>query len=616
MKPDQKKQLLFVGILVGLLVGVGAVVWGMYALGRVGWDSLKQRQASRMAELTADYAREGKFEEAAMSAHTALRLNPTQPGATRFMAGLMEAEGRWQQAMELYGRLYHSGGGSLEDLKKQAINAARGDYMDPARWLAGEVAKKGEPEFPLLLEAEILLKKGDVEGARQVLQKVVDRHKSRTAQAALMRFLLAHPEKDGNAALQKSILALKDGDDEIALEALAVGLASGLAPEESRADFVAKLRAHPKRTERTLLLADTAELAIDPATKPRVVEAMVGRLKGGKIDERLVAASWLNAQGQPREALALITPEDAISNSSAMRAWLDSAAALGEWKAMLGVLARKDVPLAPHMVRVYTARALKMDGRSAEGDGVYRAALEEFRDKPLETAEVLEYLHRSGEYAIFDEGLKAQLEKPGVAMDTMVRLVPVVLDARDSARMREVLEMALASPNLAEAVPLHNDAAYLDLVLGRPVDAGVLRARLKEFPNDPAVFFTLVLERLRNGNAREALAMVEQANPDVNTLARMAGRKKPCESRQESRRREFPPRNWRCSAPRSPQAGSSRQKSGAFGYRAAAQRGNWRAMLRQRRDGVFAKAARGGSGGPRPTTQAWVTYPSSESHRN
>jgi tetratricopeptide (TPR) repeat protein len=514
MRKEPKHRRYFGPILAGVLL-----VWGLYAGGRAGLDFLKKWQASRMADLSADYAREGKFEEAAMSAHTALRLDPTQPGATRFMAGLMEAEGRWEQAMELYGRLYHSGGGSLEDLKMQAINAARGDYTVPARWLAGEVSKKGEPEFSLLLEAEILLKKGDVEGARRVLRQAVDQHKSRTAQAAMMRFLLAHPEKEGNAALQKTILELKDGDDAIALQALAVGLAGGLVPEESRGEFVAKLRAHPKRVERTHLLADTAEVAIDPSAKPRVVEAMVGRLKGGNIEDRLIAASWLNAQGQPREALDLIAPEDAISNSAAMRAWLDSAAALGEWRAMLGVLARKDVPLPPHMVQVYTARALKMDGRSAEGDAIYQAVLEEFRDKPLETAEVLEYLHRSGEYAIFDEGLKPQLERPGVAMDAMVRLVPVVLDARDSARMREVLGMALATPNLAEAVPLLNDAAYLDLVLGRPVDAGVLRARLKEFPKDPAVFFTLVLERLRNGNAREALAMIEQANPDVSTLA-------------------------------------------------------------------------------------------------
>lgn len=506
-------------ILAGVLVLFGLLALGIYVGGRTGLEALKKWQASNLANLADRYAAEGKYAEAAMTANTALRLNPVQPEATRFMAGLMEAEGRWSQAMELYGRLYQAGNGTMEDLKKQAINAARGKYTDPARFLAGQVAQKGMPEFPLLLEAEILLGKDDVDGALESLRQAVATHKSRAAQAAMLRFLLAHPQKIEDAELLESIWALKDGDDEFALEALGVGLATGITPEKSRAEFVAKLRAHPKRTERTLLLADTAEVAIDPASKPRVARDMAARLKNGKIEDRIVGASWLNSQGQPREALELIAPEDAIENAAALRSWLDSAAALGEWKAMLAVLGREDLPLPPHMARVYTARALKMDGRTEEGDAAYRAALEEFRDKPQETAEVLEYLHRSGEYAIFDEGLKPQLEKPTEAMDMVARLVPVVLDARDSARMRDVIGLALASPHLGEALPLLNDAAYLDLVLGRPVDAEVLRARFRDYPNDAAVFFTLVLERLRAGQAREALAMVEKANPDPNSLA-------------------------------------------------------------------------------------------------
>ena len=503
----------------GIFAGVVVLALAGFIGGRKAWVALKNWQADRLAELSTKYAKEGRWNEAAMSADTALRLDPAQPEATRFMAGLMEAEGRWEQAMELYGRLYNSGGGNLEDLKKQAINAARGEYYDPARWLAGLAAEKGDPSFPLILEAEILFKKGDVDGAHRTLLQALAKGKSRATQAAMMRFLLANPRMAKGSDLLQAVWALKDGKDDLALEALAVGLAGGVAPEDKRADFISKIRSHPEPNEKILLLADTAELAVDPVSKPRVVGELVRRLKNAKREERLTGAMWLNSQGQPREALELIHPEDAMSEAAAMRAWLDSVAALGEWKAMLDVLARKDVPLPSHMVRVYTARALKMDGRPAEGDAAYRATLVEFRDKPVETLEVLEYLHRSGEYAIFDEGLKAQLEKPGVAMDAMAGVVPVVLDARDSARMREVLGMALATPNLADAVPLLNDAAYLDLVLGRPVDAEVLRARLKEFPNDPAVFFTLVLERLRNGNASEALAMVVQANPDVNSLA-------------------------------------------------------------------------------------------------
>jgi len=507
-----QKILLVSGVL--LIGGTGLYLGAGKAL-----KAWKDWQASRLAGLSREYARKEKWQEALMSADTALRLNPTQPEASRFMAGLMEAEGRWEQAMELYGRLYSSGGGNLEDLKKQAINAARGQYNDPARWLAGLVAEKGDPSFPLVLDAEILLKKGDVDGAREALRQALSKGPSRTAQAAMMRFLLANPQKDSGSDLLVAVWALKDGTDEIALEALAVGLAAGVAPEEKRSEFVSSIRKHPKPGEKILLLADTAELAIDPSSKPRVVEGLVRRLKNGKIADRVTGAMWLNSQGQPRAALDLIRPEDAISNAAAMRTWLDSVAALGDWNAMLGVLARKDVPLPPHMVRVYTARALKMDGRPAEGDAAYRAALVEFRDKPQQIGEVLEYLHRSGEYAIFDEGLQVQLAKPGEALDMMGRLMPAMLDTRDSARVRDVLKLAMQSPNLADAVPLQNDIAYLDLVLGQPVDAAALRERYRQFPGDAAALFNVVLERLRQGNPREALAILEKAGVDPRNLA-------------------------------------------------------------------------------------------------
>lgn len=502
-----------------IVCGVGVLSVAGFFFGRKGWAEFKEWRADALAELSGEYAKEGKWNEAAMSADTALRLDPVQPEATRFMAQLMEAEGRWVQAMELYGRLYNSGGGSLEDLKKQAVNAARGNYADPARWLAGVVAEKGEPEFPLVLEAEMLVKKGDVEGAHAKLREAVGIRNSRSARAAMMRFLLERPRKDGGKELFETVWALKDGDDEFAAEALAVGLASGVAAEGQRAEFVQKIRSHPKRTERLLMLADTVEVAVDPGSKPRVAAGMAARLAGAALDERLVGAMWLNSQGQPREALALLPPEDAMKNAAAMRAWLDAAAGLGEWDAMRAVLARKDVPLPAHMAKVYTGRALKMGGKAQEGEAAYRAVVGEFRDRPQETAEILEYLHRSGEYAIFDDGLKAQVAVPAGALDMVSRLVPVVLDARDSARMREVVALALASPNLSDNPALRNDADYLDLVLGRPIDVAALRARREANPGDAALLFTFALERLKAGQSGEALALLENANMDVRTLA-------------------------------------------------------------------------------------------------
>jgi hypothetical protein len=51
------------------------------------------------------------------------------------------------------------------------------------------------------------------------------------------------------------------------------------------------------------------------------------------------------------------------------------------------------------------------------------------------------------------------------------------------------------------------------------VDAAAIRARQKQNPGDPAALFNLVLECLRAGNEAEALALLQNANLDIRTMA-------------------------------------------------------------------------------------------------
>jgi tetratricopeptide (TPR) repeat protein len=65
----------------------------------------KRLQSERLSKLALDYAaHDGKLQEAMAAADTAIRLNPNQSDALRFMAGMLEVDGRSSQAMELYGR--------------------------------------------------------------------------------------------------------------------------------------------------------------------------------------------------------------------------------------------------------------------------------------------------------------------------------------------------------------------------------------------------------------------------------------------------------------------------------------------------------------------------------
>ena len=502
------------------VVCIGLALTGiLFALSKIyGWA--KRFQAGRLAQMAEGYAKQGKMQEAVMSADTALRLDPRQPTALRFMAELFEADGRSNQAMELYGRLYQSGGGTLEDLKKQALHALSAGYTEPATYLAQLVAEKGEPDFPLLLEAEIKTRNGETTEALEILRQAVDLHGGRSSRLALLRLLLAMPNADNREIdIRTQLMQLKDGTDAAALEALAVGASSDLLPPETRLEWIKKIRQHPIKRLPLLLFADTTEVQLDPASQPRVAAELVQRVRGKSLQDRLQAAQWLLWKGQPQDAVEILPLKDALTRADAMRTWVDLAAAIGEWNTLRDALAVPTNPLPRHISKIYTARAFKMSGRDAEGDALYRAALEEYKDKPAESLEMLEYLHRSGEYGLFDTSLPYQLTKPGNAMAAMQSLVPVVAEARDSTRLRQLFQMAQDCETLKDNNLILNDAAYLDLILGRVTNTAALEKRFQENPADPAVRFTLALARLQQGKKLPALTLLQQANIPPQNLA-------------------------------------------------------------------------------------------------
>jgi hypothetical protein len=436
------------------------------------------------------------------------------------MAELFEADGRSNQAMELYGRLYQSGGGTLEDLKKQALNALRAGYTDPATYLAQLVAEQGEPDFPLVLEAEIKARNGENAEALDLLRQAVSLHGGRSSRLALLRLLLKTPNADNrNIEISEQLMNLKDGTDPAALEALVAGVSSDLLPPETRLEWIKKIRQHPIKRLPLLLFVDTTEVQLDPASLPRVATELVQRVRGKSLQDRLQAAQWLLWKGQPRDALEILPLKDALTRADAMRTWVDLAAAIGEWNTLRDALAVPTNPLPGHISKIYTARAFKMSGSDAEGDAIYRVALDEYKDKPAETLEILEYLHRSGEYVFFDASVPYQLAKPAHAMAAMQSLVPVVAEARDSTRLRRLFQMAQDCETLKDNNLILNDAAYLDLILGRATDTAALEKRFQENPSDPAVRFTLALAKLQQGQKLPALTLLQQANIPLQNLA-------------------------------------------------------------------------------------------------
>jgi hypothetical protein len=120
---------------------------------------------------------------------------------------------------------YASGHGTLDDLKKQALNAVKAGYIDPAARLAKLVADKGEPDFPLVVEAQIKIHNDQPLEALPILRQAVSLHGSTSSRLALVRLLMALPDLENrDLEMGEQLQLLKDGTSESALEALAIGI--------------------------------------------------------------------------------------------------------------------------------------------------------------------------------------------------------------------------------------------------------------------------------------------------------------------------------------------------------------------------------------------------------
>lgn len=91
----------------------------------------------------------------------------------------------------------------------------------------------------------------------------------------------------------------------------------------------------------------------------------------------------------------------------------------------------------------------------------------------------------------------------------LLQLAPAIERGGDAVALREFLEFAAGSGPLGTYAMLQNDLAYLDLVLGGPVDHADIDRRALNFPENAACRFTQALSQWRRGQAAKALVTVD-----------------------------------------------------------------------------------------------------------
>lgn len=429
-----------------------------------GYRWLSQFRAAQMASGAHEYLAEGKVREALLRAQSALRMEPEGPDAWRSMAAVMEAIGN-PLALGCYEKLVTLGAANDEDRRNYVRAALRLGQSSMARRQAEELGKAGDSGFLHLVAAEEAMANGNTAAAEAELRKVPASSVVHGEARLLLGQLLAARGGEGPQAEALALFReLSAGDDRVAASALAAALVADLVPSDERVAWAERLAGHPGGDEKTFLVVQSTRLAVDPSSRPRVLDEVMSYFGGRGVERKTPAVIWLNTEGEYDLALRLVSSQEALANTDAYVAWLDTLAGKGDWARVEAALAGEKIPLQGVSLEMFRARAARMTGKEGAAQQGYQRAVNTALREPQQLGAVMAFLESDGQLAVLRESFRAGLLQPATAQSARQGLVAMEKRTRDAGKMRDLHK--LLRDALPEDKDVQSDAIYYDLVLG------------------------------------------------------------------------------------------------------------------------------------------------------
>lgn len=503
-----------------LLLASGAVVAAI--LGAVGYHFFTGWRAGDLAAKANQNFEQGNYRIAWLQINSAKDLRPEEPEVLRVLGKIEGAMGQ-ANALDHYTKLSQKTDLTAEDLQARAAIAARfGDDKQFAE-AVGDLEKSG-----LVLEAGKLraarkLRKGDIDRAIGEARAAAGISQDPALKLDLARLLVQRYRPELGPGKNPSAEALAGSAETMAIidslletpernEALAFALNEISAPPENRIRW-AKAAMEKVETDNPALLPAAAVLVRSGQQTPQEIHGQLRPIfDAAPLDRRSAYALWLVGAGLPKEALTLITAQEAGESTAAFAARTEALFAADN---LDGVLAAVDAGgnVDADVRFAAKARAEYARGRGPQGGA---AALREAIDAAAKLRR-LEFILPSGDAlgasAVVDASLTELCGNPAVS-DYVFRV------ARDRFSRRGRPSLLSAAFERAQAASPQSPAVqdyvrYLALTGDGQVDLEETAAASEAEPANATFRITHALNLLRNNRAAEAL----QAFDDLTLFA-------------------------------------------------------------------------------------------------
>jgi hypothetical protein len=506
---------------------VALVLLGIVAA--LGFHMFQGWRARDLAAKALQSFEQANYRAAWLQVNSARNLRPDDPAVLRASA-IIESRFGMPTAMDYWDRFAAVGdlsAGDLEERGRAAVALGNDDQF--GRAVAG-LDSAGNAGAAGRLRTVRSLARGNMDRAIEEARRAVAATDDPAMKLDLARLLLRRhvdqlalaptaPESQRIADEMVAIVDSLQGTDK-GEESLAFGLTFLLPGPEGQERWVNLAMKNAGATNPALLPAATVMVDLGKAKPAELHQTLRPVFDAAPLDRRAAMVSWLTRQGMPREALTLITAQEAGESADAFLARTGALAKMNNWAAVIetaeaGGNAPLSLRLATKARAEYALRQQAQSGGKSLADAMRAAAGEGTLPVIVSVGDEI------GGHDVVDATLVELCGDPGVAddvfrmtRDRLSRRSPATQALLDDAHARALV----AAPN---AVSVQDYTRYLKLLTrpdedaseeelaGLVVDPAETARAVTAAPADPAVRATHALALLKAGRPQEAVAAFE-----------------------------------------------------------------------------------------------------------
>ncbi|MGA0848877.1 MAG: hypothetical protein ACO3RX_02905, partial [Chthoniobacterales bacterium] len=470
---------------------VVVVVLGILAA--VGFHIFQGWRARDLAAKALQSFEQANYRAAWLQVNSARNLRPDDPAVLRASA-IIESRFGMPTAMDYWDRFAEAGELSAEDLEERGrAAAALGDDAQFGRAVDGLDAA-GNASAAGRLRTVRSLARGNMDRAIEEARRAVAATDEPAMKLDLARLLLRRhvdllsvaPTAPESQQIANEMFAIVDAlqGTEKGEEALAFGLTFLLPGQEGQERWANLAMKNANAANPALLPAATVMIDLGKAKADELHKTLRPAFDAAPLDRRAAFVAWLSRQGMPREALTLITAQEAGESTEAFVARTNALAEMGNWTAVIETVeAGGNVPLSIRLATKaraeYALRQQAQSGAKSLADALRSAAREGTLPTIIATGDEM------GGQQTVDDTLVELCGDPGSA-DLVFRLVRDRLSRRGPAAQATLANAhARATAAAPNAVSVQDYARYVKLLT--PLDEDATEEEVAALVVDPEV---------------------------------------------------------------------------------------------------------------------------------